>query len=289
MVICQLQRNSWIPVVFSTLLSTGIILSFILAYAKNGVKSGFPHISDTASQQPQSGIFCIFLFLSAFAAFLCMMVRYASVTEGNVSSSMAVNVINKLSLLFGTVSLGGMMVVGAYPLSDPPVYILRTEWRHIATRPHSIAAIVLFSCVNAYCFLHTILTIIQRKREGIVICYLRVAIFIFTVSCYITMKIYGARHSASKNCKDCFGSHGNQIEPFRMNVTLPGESKEAVALTDADKSAISELGLAVCLVIYFLTFVKEFRHVSLSIVTKYEAQPHTVVPTKNYQMSTYDE
>ncbi|XP_023221525.1 DNA damage-regulated autophagy modulator protein 1-like isoform X1 [Centruroides sculpturatus] len=232
-----LKKLYLLPLVMGVWISCGMIICFIMALSEGHVSAYVPFISETGGKLPESGIFGIFLVFTAYMGMAVMTIRYLLVSELNEGSIRKIDILNKISLFVGYLSLCGMIIVGCYPMYG-------------IISAHVTGAVLLFFGCLFYGILQTILTFwMYPTYNGILIFRIRLAICTFCILFLITLTIIfplGRRL-------------WNQMKPKADKV--PSDRGFTEILT----SAICEWFLAISFIFFFFTFVREFRKVTLHL------------------------
>ncbi|RUS80491.1 hypothetical protein EGW08_011742, partial [Elysia chlorotica] len=164
-----------IPIALVLLTVSAFILSYIWAVVRGDVSAGFPYISDTGANRPESSIFSQLLNMSSFCAFFVMYIRYKAVqaivrvVDGQESRWLAR--MNKTSVCFGYMAAFGVCVVANFQ-----------EGTEVESAHFAGAALAFFPGV-IYCFMQTALSYHMYPRyNGVLICRVRLFISLLCVA-----------------------------------------------------------------------------------------------------------
>ncbi|CAM1302013.1 Uncharacterised protein g3132 [Pycnogonum litorale] len=228
------SRVGLLPIILGVSTTVTMVLVFIISVATGHVTPYMPYISETGAYLPESGIFTFLMTLSAFVGFHFMFVRYKLVEELNKAGKKTLSVLNHVTVGSGILSLLGLLIVVAYPVTTVPI-------------AHYVGAFVFFYIGIAYCILQTIITyMLYPDFNGITIFRIRLFIVVLASIAAITMTISG------------------NIGKRRWNSVAHEHSKRERQPDDKGFdlltiSSTAEWIVGICFVCFFVGFRKEFR------------------------------
>lgn len=233
----ELKRLHLIPIFLVFWLLSGLLICFLIALSNGHVSAYVPFISEAGGKLPESGIFGIFLCFGAVLGFVTMLIRYLVISKCNLQCSQKIDVLNKISLLVGFISLCGMIVVGVYSMYG----ILSA---------HLVGARMLFYCSILYGFLQMLISFfIYPKCCRIAIFRIRLLICNAALLFLIGMMIMFPIGLSQWNAK------------YPAANKVPGDQGFTLILA----SSVCEWLMAVSFLCFFLSFVKEFRNFTINI------------------------
>jgi len=221
------------PLVFVVVLAFGIFVPCMIALNYGHVSPYVPYISEGGGEFPEAGIFSVFICISSFLCQWILMIRYILVQEMNSNTGNDMNgFLNKISLAIGGLATVALIVVAAYPAST-------------ITQVHNSAAGVACVCYVTYLICHTIISFRLLGRTKI--SYFRLVITICSTVALILVTTFGLIGSSQ------------WTEDYWAGKKKP-EDKGFISYVI---SAASEWAMALLLIIFFSTYVPEFRKASL--------------------------
>lgn len=222
------------PLYFVIIFSIGIFVPYIIALSNGHVTPHVPYISEGGGTMPEAGIFSVCIALSSFLSQWIMCLRYLVVEEQNTTTNNDMNrFLNKISLALGILSTLAMVVVASYPVTT-------------ISQVHNSAAGSACICYVMYLICQTWISFRILGRTNI--CYWRLAITIATSISLIFVTIFGVLGSTQWTSEDWVGKKTPQDKGFVFYVI----------------SATAEWAMAVLLMLYFTTYVSEFKKCSFN-------------------------
>ena len=220
---------------FVLLMGTSAFLAFVCGYAisvgTDKVGALFPYISDTGTEPPASCVFGLLLNIAAVSGIISIYIRHSHF-ESNSSENDRIHSINDIALFIGFLSCLGMMIVASF------------QWTKVLV-PHLIGAFMVFILGNVYCWLQSYLTYVSigemnTKRRFIV----RIMLSMCSALFFVFTFLFG---SISRN-----KARGTKVNSLHWNSKNPGYSAHLA-------STFSEWIMAICFLLFFLTFYHEFK------------------------------
>ncbi|KAM9311626.1 DNA damage-regulated autophagy modulator protein 1 [Gastrophryne carolinensis] len=225
---------SLLPGILVVWSSAAFIASYIFAVLDGHVVPFVPYISDTGTCVPESGFFGFMISVTAMLGAATMYIRYKIVEVQNSRSSFLYSWFNLLSLLIGVIGCIGMGIVASFQENG-------------VTKVHDVGALVTFGCGVIYILLQSIISYKscpEWNRKGT--CHIRMAISVVSVIAMFPMIV----------CASLDGMPIYKCPPSE----LPSSYHQA--------SAVCEWIVAFGFVTFFLTFIKDFKGVTVTIVTE---------------------
>lgn len=237
----RLNKLHIFPIIYVLWLITGLWVCFCIAYWQGHVSIYVPFISETGGKLPESGIFTFVLCIAAFLGFFSMVIRYLIIYKLNSQRSKMINILNKIALLVGCLSLCGMIIVGCYP-----VYSIM--------KIHLVGAFLSFFSMIFYGFIQMLISLIMQPRiYRSRIFQIRLAICIFALSFLIGMIM-----SILKGTPLWSSTYGIVDN---MATKMPEDQGFALLLT----TTICEWMLLYSFLSFILSFVTDFRMFTIDI------------------------
>jgi len=221
------------PLVFAVILAIGIFVPCIIALINDHVSPYVPYISEGGGTFPEAGIFSISICISSILSQWILLIRYILVQEMNSYTGNDTNgFLNKISLAIGGLATVALIVVASYPAST-------------ITQVHNSAAGVACVCYVIYLISHTIISFRLLGRTKV--SYFRLVITIGSTVALILVTTFGLIGSSQWTADYWAGKKKPGDKGFVSYVI----------------SASSEWIMALLLIMFFSTFVPEFRKSSL--------------------------
>ncbi|XP_062512965.1 DNA damage-regulated autophagy modulator protein 1-like [Corticium candelabrum] len=252
---CSAPGPECLPVLFAFVMSTAFILSYVLAIARKDVSAGFPYISDTGATPPESCVFTFLLNVGAFIAFVMIYVRYKQVKEYNKQDLSRILRLNTWSAVVGAIAVVGLMLVASF--QDINVFVV-----------HVIGAVMTFVFGVMYEWMQAAMTYKMfhnrgQKRVTIIRIVIATLSTVFLITCGITGVIaVNELHTHQK--------HVTVTDVVKWNSSMPGYETHIVSTT-------TEWAVAICLLVYFLTFYNAFKKISLEAVVRLRLNNYTMI------------
>ncbi|KAK2145833.1 hypothetical protein LSH36_654g01068 [Paralvinella palmiformis] len=222
----------WIPVIVFIGVPLTFLTTFAIAVSLGHVEADFPYISDTGTKSPESCIFGQLLNLAALLIGLNIYVRYKQI-EHHLShhNNIKLQRANHVSLYIGLIAAFGMSMVGNFQETNVLVV-------------HLIGAILAFGIGGVYGTIHVVISYkCHPHLTSLRICHLRAVlcavIFITFIANAISKRYF----------------HGN--DPRKWYPKDGGFTYHVI-------STASEWIMASSLLVYFVTFYSEFRHLRMA-------------------------
>ncbi|KAK3759707.1 hypothetical protein RRG08_017605 [Elysia crispata] len=244
----DMSKLGLIPIALVVLTVSAFVLSYIWAVVRGDVSPGFPYISDTGANRPESSIFSQLLNMSSFTAFFVMYIRYKAVqaivlaVDGQESRWLAR--MNKISACLGFIAAFGVCVVANFQ-----------EGSDVEAVHFTGAALAFFPGV-LYCFLSTAMSYHMHPRfNGVLICRVRLLISALCVIACIIMSVSGSIAVRQWN---------SNPPPHKKYKWKPGDPGFVPHIF----STVSEWVLSFGFFCFFLTYVREFNKFEMEVVTR---------------------
>lgn len=236
--------------------SLGFIITYIVSVNDNHVTPGFPYISDTGGKPPESCIFALVCSISGIIGFVIVYIRFQHVHQYYKSKVQWLNII---SVVVGALSVLGILIVGAFQDNTVPI-------------AHLGGAMMVFGFGNAYMWIQTVLSYriyhanLTRHISSIVIVTRLVIsiictfLFIATI-CFAQTASHFLKHNENKHGGTFIWHEDDGGFPFHL------------------ASTITEWGLGIGFLLYFVTFHPDFVKidVSVSILLRSQESSHETV------------
>ncbi|CAL8339610.1 unnamed protein product [Arctogadus glacialis] len=211
--------------------SSNFIVSYVVAIYRNDVDVVFPYISDTGAEPPES---CIFGFMTSVTAFLAsgtMYARYKFVQRLGEDVGSVRWRLNHSALGLGLVSCLGMCIVGTFQET-------------MVTRVHDTGALLFFGTGVFYAILQAAISYQMRPYgSSLCVCHTRTAFAVISLLAVPIAVISG------------FLVKGTKLH------RKPSDEDYTVHLL----SAVCEWIAAFSFVLFFLTFIPDFKLFTLKV------------------------
>ncbi|XP_030844939.1 DNA damage-regulated autophagy modulator protein 1 [Strongylocentrotus purpuratus] len=245
---CGIHRYNYmgiLPIVMLALSITMLVSAYIVAVTRGDVAFLFPYISDAASTAPQSCIFGQLLNMTALIVFAGVFVRFRQLTSLVPPYYVKIKSMNIWGLVFGWTSGFGMTLVANF--QDSNVLIV-----------HLIGAFLLFVMGTAYCVTHTIISYkLYPQYNTMLLCRLRLVITTTTAVSMIISIITGVIAEML-----WFHTHGDHTRTRSQVHWAPQDGGYIPHLI----SAFSEWVMSIALMVFYLTYTKEFCNLQLHVM-----------------------
>jgi hypothetical protein len=225
---------TWIPILIFFLMPATFILSYSMAVHYGHVVPSFPYISDTGTTPPESCVFGQLLNIIAAIVCVCVYIRYRHVGEYiNYVTASRLRWINRGSLVLGFLAGFGLSIVANFQESQ-------------VLTMHMIGAFTAFGVGCIYMLVSTYMCFKMRPHMNPNwICYLRLICAIwsiaFFITTYTTSRLAGAKF------------HGESRLKWKP---------EDGGFTEHIISTSSEWSMALGILVYFLSFSRDFHRLS---------------------------
>ncbi|XP_071479937.1 DNA damage-regulated autophagy modulator protein 2-like [Diadema antillarum] len=242
---CGIHRYNYLgilPIAMLALSITMLVSAYIVAVTRGDVAFLFPYISDAASTAPQSCIFGQLLNMTALIVFAGVFVRFRQLTSLVPPYYVKIKGMNIWGLVFGWISAFGMTLVANF--QDSNVLIV-----------HLIGAFLLFVMGTGYCLIHTLISYkLYPQYNTMRLCRLRLVITMVTA---VSMFISIATGVVAEML--WYQTHGDHS---RSQVHWSPEDGGYVPHLI---SAFSEWVMSISLMVFYLTYTKEFFNLQLHV------------------------
>lgn len=230
----------WIPSLLGVFMVTAVLVSYIWASLAGSVTVYAPFVSESGSSPPQGGVFSFFLFLASIWGTFTMLIRYAAVRRLTQNSKVRVWFLNGASLFMGLVAIFGNLLVASYPAVSSKTI-------------HNSGAYIMFLAGVLYTALQTCLTCsLYPQHNGRCVFWLR---FILTLAALASLVLFAWFHYAAEELL----SNQGATRPAQKHI--PGDP----VFVEFTLSALGEWLMAIAFVLYFFTFIREFKRVALRL------------------------
>ncbi|XP_078588061.1 DNA damage-regulated autophagy modulator protein 2-like isoform X1 [Branchiostoma floridae x Branchiostoma japonicum] len=239
---CGWLWNSWLclglgilPISVGILTAATFAISYSIAVVLKHVAAGFPYISDTGTEPPESCIFGQLLNITAMLVAATVYVRYKQVLEYNHRpEDSGLLLLNKFSAWLGMFIALGMSLVANFQESS--VIIV-----------HVVGAFMCFGCGIIYGFLQTAMSYkMYPHQNSLAVCRVRLIILVFATLCFITTIVAGGLAARDY--------HGTDIEKW-----LPQDGGFVPHVV----STAAEWGMSICFILFFFTYIREFQKITM--------------------------
>uniref|UniRef100_A0A8C5PYB6 DNA damage regulated autophagy modulator 1 n=1 Tax=Leptobrachium leishanense TaxID=445787 RepID=A0A8C5PYB6_9ANUR len=226
-----LKGAAALPSILVIWTSAAFITSYLISVLTGHVPPFVPYISDTGTNPPESGVFGFMISVSAMLGAATMYTRFLILQKQNSSIPIIKSWLNKVSFSIGFIACIGMWLVATFQETSVPVV-------------HDIAAFFTFTFGVLYILLQSIISYQScPERSKAYMCHIRIAISLLAAVAYIPMLV----------CVCLVGT--------AKGVWQPSDEGYQIHLV----SAICEWIVAFGFVMYFLTYIRDFQCVSLTI------------------------
>jgi len=226
---------------FLVLMGTFTILSFILGYAisvsLDKVNYLFPYISDTGTTTPASSYFGLCLNLASVFAAISMYFRHSFLEKQEVLPTVRLHMLNDVTLLIGGFSAFGIMLVANF--QETSVLTI-----------HLIGAFMTFALGNVYCWINTYISHVIRNETGTTQGMIALRGILSAISTFtFLLTMIGASMAKNESGKTINLHWTSDQKGYKLHLM----------------STFSEWIMGISFVIFFLTFVGEFRRMKASL------------------------
>ncbi|KAM8972002.1 LOW QUALITY PROTEIN: DNA damage-regulated autophagy modulator protein 1 [Pelodytes ibericus] len=234
MVFWCMQGMAFMPSVLVIWSATAFITSYLISVLTGHVEAFVPYISDTGTNPPESGVFGFMIFVTAVLGAATMYTRYMIVQKLNSTSNLISPWLNKISLVIGILGCIGMGIVATFQETAVPAV-------------HDAGALVTFIGGVAYILFQSIISYKSCPLwNKMYTCHVRMTISMISAIAIFPMIV----------CASLVGQPKYKMQP--------SDEGYAYHLT----SAICEWVVAFGFVTFFLTFIRDFQGVNLTISTE---------------------
>lgn len=230
------QGLCFLPVFLVVWSSSTFITSYLIALFRHDVDIIFPYISDTGASPPESCVFGLMTFISAFAGTATIYARYKFVEKLSEEWCVVNPCLNKSSFVLGMLSCLGMCIVATF--------------QETAVTPvHDAGALLFFVSGVLYTVLQAFISY-QAFPYGSSagVCRARAAIAILASLAFIPTVICAFFVKQTKIHRN----PGDEDYPYHV------------------ASAACEWVVAFSFVCFFLTYIDDFKLFTLRVKTEYK-------------------
>ncbi|XP_064480069.1 DNA damage-regulated autophagy modulator protein 1-like isoform X1 [Ornithodoros turicata] len=263
----KLVGVSWLPIAFGLTLSGGSLLTMMWAVLRGDVTPYLPFVSDAGTDPPQSGFFSICLYITSVLGLLCVLVRFLTIRSFNGHFSRKLDALNTVAAIIAVLAFFGMAAVAAFPTSlVPPA--------------HAVAANLLFFGIICYEALQTVMSFSMCPNfNGRLIATIRLGITVYSIcgviisilltELYLTRGKMRITHVSMTLAPVAFlsgiGKHiwYRQERGHDLRQRTPADEGFALLVS----ASAFEWSLGLSLVLFFFTYIREFKKVALEINT----------------------
>ncbi|XP_002154871.3 DNA damage-regulated autophagy modulator protein 1 isoform X2 [Hydra vulgaris] len=245
------------PILFGVCVMLTFIISYTIAVIDRHIDPFFPRISDTGSKKPESNVFGLLLSICSFLGFSVAVIRFIQLNhklKTNELIASRVLLINKIGLFFGVVACFGVVVVANF------------QDQGESSEFHDVGAVFVFGGGVVYCCFQTYLTActLQCGFNSKCLYYVRLILCISSAILFILFGVsfYFSSNATSKALKHLLTIWKSTDPGYKMHIT----------------SSLSEWFCAVCLLIYFISFSKEFYEVKIGFTIKRNELGYQSIP-----------
>ncbi|XP_029902167.1 DNA damage-regulated autophagy modulator protein 1 [Myripristis murdjan] len=230
-----MQGLCFLPAFLVIWSSSTFIVNYIIAIFRKDVDVIFPYISDTGALPPESCLFGLMTFISAFAGAATMYARYKYVEKLSEETSLVRPCLNKAALGLGMLACLGMCIVATFQETT-------------VTRVHDAGAVLFFLTGVLYAIFQSVISHrIYPFGSSLTVCRIRTAIATLA----------------------CLAFFPTLICVFFVKQTKLHRDTHDEDYTYHLASAVSEWIVAFSFVCFFLTYIDEFKHFTLQVRTEY--------------------
>ena len=113
------------PILFVVWTALGVLTTYTIGAILNHLAAFIPAISHTGAFPPENGIFTIVVTISALLFLITTTIRFKHIFDEGERHHMSIRVLNFIGYLLGIIVVIGMLLVGAFDVSDK-----ETLWVH---------------------------------------------------------------------------------------------------------------------------------------------------------------
>ncbi|XP_042258598.1 DNA damage-regulated autophagy modulator protein 1 [Thunnus maccoyii] len=236
-----MQGLCFLPVFLVIWSSSTFIISYLIALFRKDVDIIFPYISDTGANPPESCIFGLMTFISAYAGTATIYARYKYVEKLSEDTGAVSPYLNKASLVLGLLSCLGMCIVATFQ---------ETQMETTMEKVHLTGALLFFITGVTYIVLQSVISYhAYPYGSSLGICRARVGIATIAAVAFFPTVICSFFVTQGKMHRDI----EDKDYPFHV------------------ASAVCEWIVAFSFVCFFLTYIDDFKLFTLRVKTECEA------------------
>lgn len=230
-----MQGLCFLPAFLVIWSSSTFIVSYIIAVFRKDVDVIFPYISDSGANPPESCIFGLMTFISAFAGAATMYARYKYVEKLSEETRVVRPCLNKAALGLGMLSCLGMSIVATFQETT-------------VTPVHDAGALLFFVTGVSYTVIQSIISYrAYPYGSSLAVCHTRTAVAIIA----------------------CLALFPTVICAFFVKQTTLHRDTQDEDYAYHLASAVSEWIVAFSFVCFFLTYIHEFKLFTLEVNAEY--------------------
>ncbi|XP_077450585.1 DNA damage-regulated autophagy modulator protein 1 isoform X3 [Stigmatopora argus] len=214
--------------------STSFILSYIIAFFRRDVDLLFPYISDTAANPPESCIFGLMTFVSACAGMATIYSRFKFVEKLSEDTKVVNPRLNKTVMVLGILACVGMCVVATFQETA-------------VTAVHDAGALLFFVTGVLYIILQTAMSY-QQFPHGSPVAACRARLLVTVIASLAFFPTVVCAFFVKQN--DLHQVKESKDYPFHV------------------ASAACEWVVAFSFVLFFLTYIEDFKRFTLRVETE---------------------
>ncbi|XP_074652601.1 DNA damage-regulated autophagy modulator protein 2-like isoform X3 [Tubulanus polymorphus] len=179
---CCRPGPHWLPFLVAVGTPLTFVITYVISVLNGHVEAGFPYISDTGTNSPESCIFGQLLNINAVLVGIVVYIRYKQIIayyRNEAIVQLYILKLNKASLIIGILAGLGLSVVANFQ-----------ETNVLAV--HLIGAFTGFACGCIYAWIHAV---ISYKMQAFVthraVCHLRLFLAIVVTLFFVLTSIFG--------------------------------------------------------------------------------------------------
>ncbi|XP_069486039.1 DNA damage-regulated autophagy modulator protein 1 isoform X2 [Ambystoma mexicanum] len=228
------QGIAYIPALLVVWSAAAFLISYLTAVVLGHVEPFVPYISDTGTTPPESAIFGFMISITSILGTFTMYARYKILQKQNEVAAFVPHWFNVMALMVGVLGSIGMVIVATFQEGSVPVI-------------HDTGALITFLSGVFYILLQSIISYRSCPEwNSRRLCHVRMAISLVSLAALIPMIACSALVFFS----------------YREWQPRTKDSKVQVA------SAVCEWIVAFGFVLYFLTYIQEFKKAEIKITTE---------------------
>ncbi|KAM4675649.1 DNA damage-regulated autophagy modulator protein 1 [Discoglossus pictus] len=232
--IWMINGMAFLPSILVIWTSAAFLVTYLISVFVGHVDPFVPYISDTGAKPPESGVFGFMLSVSAMLGASTMYTRYKLLEKQNELFRFMNASFNLTSLIIGWLGCLGMGIVANFQELTVPVV-------------HDIGALITFVFGVAYIFLQSIITYFSSAHwNSKRLCHTRMAISVVAIIAVFPLIAFATQTGTTK-------IHWQ-----------PSDVGYIYHIT----SAICEWVVAFGFILFFITFIREFQGISMTITTE---------------------
>lgn len=246
----------WLPVFLALLALIAFFTAYGMAVKEGYLNALFPYISDAGGRPPQSCIFGQFLNIAAVIGSLSIYIHYKHIKEFNITDMPLIIRLNVVSLWMGCLACLGMSIVANFQVYNSLV-------------THMIGAFMVFGLGMVYCWMQCVISYKMRHMgmSSSLSCHTRfilsMAVTLFFITTFVaasvaTEELTKSKDSTRGNSTTTAVTPTSSMYEHRWKKSDPGYDAHLT-------STFSEWFMAICFLLYFLTYFREFQKIQMRI------------------------